>query len=135
MSSQRTENKINQHKKKDTHFENQPKVETGSYQHFDSTVSCQNFLGKIPDENTDSWVFYKGMGLMEHVNLDRLERLIHIPVHSRPDWLKNAREDAEELLWLACRASTNQDLASLEELDQEAGIMAERLQYRMDNEL
>ena len=48
---------------------------------------------------------------MEHVNLDRLERLIHIPVHSRPDWLKNAREDAEELLWLACRASTNQDLA------------------------
>ena len=135
MSSQRTENKINQHKKKDTHFENQPKVETGSYEHLDSTVSCQNFLGKIPDENTDSWVFYKGMGLMEHVNLDRLERLIHIPVHSRPDWLKNAREDAEELLWLACRASTNQDLASLEELDREAGIMAERLQYRMDNEL
>ena len=135
MSSQRTENKINQHKKKDTHFENQPKVETGSYEHLDSTVSCQNFLGKIPDENTDSWVFDKGMGLMEHVNLDRLERLIHIPVHSRPDWLKNAREDAEELLWLACRASTNQDLASLEELDREAGIMAERLQYRMDNEL
>ena len=54
----------------------------------------------------------KGTGLMEHVNLNRLERLIHIPVHSRPDWLKNAREDAEELLWLACRASTNQDLAS-----------------------
>ena len=78
---------------------------------------------------------YKRQGLMEHVNLDRLERLIHIPVHSRPDWLKNAREDAEELLWLACRASTNQDLASLEELDREAGIMAERLQYRMDNEL
>ena len=72
---------------------------------------------------------------MEHMNLDRLERLIHIPVSSRPDWLKNAREDAQELLWLASRARTNQDLASLEELDREAGIMAERLQYRMDNEL
>ena len=72
---------------------------------------------------------------MEHMNLDRLERLIHIPVSSRPDWLKNAREDAEELLWLASRARTNPDLASLEELDREAGIMAERLQYRMDNEL
>tara|TARA_Y100001933_G_C18957789_1_gene546767 strand:- start:506 stop:724 length:219 start_codon:yes stop_codon:yes gene_type:complete len=72
---------------------------------------------------------------MEHMNLDHLERLIHIPVSSRPDWLKNAREDAEELLWLASRARTNQDLASLEELDREAGIMAERLQYRMDNEL
>ena len=72
---------------------------------------------------------------MEHMNLDHLERLIHIPVSSRPDWLKNAREDAEELLWLASRARTNQALASLEELDREAGIMAERLQYRMDNEL
>jgi len=72
---------------------------------------------------------------MEHVNLDRLERLIHIPVHSRPDWLKNARAHAGELLRLACRECTSQDLASLEELDREAGIMAERLQYRMDNEL
>ena len=80
-------------------------------------------------------IFYRGMDLMEHGNLDRLERLIHIPVHSRPDWLKNAREDAEELLWLACRASTNHDFASLEELDREAGIMAERIQYRMDKEL
>ena len=69
------------------------------------------------------------------MNLDRLERLIHIPVSSRPDWLKNAREDAEELLWLASRARTNQDIASLEELDRGAGVMAERLQYRMDNEL
>ena len=110
-------------------------METESYEYFDSTVSCNNVLGKISDENTGSWVFYRGVDLMEHGNLDRLERLIHIPVHSRPDWLKNAREDAEELLWLACRASTNQDLASLEELDREAGIMAERLQYRMDNEL
>jgi hypothetical protein len=47
---------------------------------------------------------------MEHRNLDRLERIIHIPVSSRPDWLKNAREDAEELLWLASRASMNHDL-------------------------
>ena len=72
---------------------------------------------------------------MDYLNLDRLEKLIHIPVSSRPQWLKNAREDAEELLWLACRASTNQDLASLEELDREASSMADRIQYRMENDL
>jgi hypothetical protein len=72
---------------------------------------------------------------MEYLNLDRLEKLIHIPVSSRPQWLKNAREDAEELLWLACRANTNQDLASLEELDREASYMADRIQYRMENDL
>ena len=72
---------------------------------------------------------------MEYLNLDRLEKLIHIPGSSRPQWLKNAREDAEELLWLACRASTNQDLASLEELDREASSMADRIQYRMENDL
>jgi len=53
MSSQWAENKINQHKKKYAHFENQPKVKTGSEEHFDSTVSCNNFLGKISNENTD----------------------------------------------------------------------------------
>ncbi|MGB0655310.1 MAG: hypothetical protein ACPGMQ_07760 [Pirellulales bacterium] len=72
---------------------------------------------------------------MEYLNLDRLEKLIHIPVSSRPQWLKNAREDAEELLWLACRANTKQDLASLEELDREASYMADRIQYRMENDL
>ena len=72
---------------------------------------------------------------MEHMNLDRLERIIHIPVSSRPDWLKNAREDAGELLWLASRASMNHDLASLEELDREAGFMADRIQYSMENDL
>ena len=55
MSRQWAENKINQHKKKYTHFENQPKVEPGSEENFDSTVSCNNVLGKIPDENTDLW--------------------------------------------------------------------------------
>ena len=42
-------------------------------------------------------------------NLDRLERLIHQPVSSRPDWLKHAREDAQEVLWLAHRAANDQD--------------------------
>ena len=72
---------------------------------------------------------------MEHINLDRLERLIHTPVSSRPDWLKNAREDGDELLWLANRASMNHDLAALEELDREAGFMADRIQYSMENDL
>jgi hypothetical protein len=74
------------------------------------------------------------MMLMEYTNLDRLERLIHIPVSSRPEWLKNAREDAKEILWLAYRAHTNQDLGSLEELDREAGIMADTIQFRMEND-
>ena len=66
-------------------------------------------------------------------NLDELERLIHRPVSSRPDWLKHAREDAEELLWLAHRASNDQDFDRLAELDEDAAVLIERIERRMDS--
>ena len=66
-------------------------------------------------------------------NLDQLERLIHRPVSSRPDWLKHAREDAEELLWLAHRAGNDQDFDRLAELDEDAAILIERIERRMDS--
>jgi hypothetical protein len=66
-------------------------------------------------------------------NLDELERLIHRPVSSRPDWLKHAREDAEELLWLAHRAGNDQDFDRLAELDEDAAVLIERIERRMDS--
>jgi len=69
---------------------------------------------------------------MKH-NLDELERLIHRPVSSRPDWLKHAREDAEELLWLAHRAGNDQDFDRLAELDEDAAVLIERIERRMDS--
>ncbi len=66
-------------------------------------------------------------------NLDQLERLIHRPVSSRPDWLKHAREDAEELLWLAHRAGDDQDFDRLAELDEDAAVLIERIERRMDS--
>lgn len=68
------------------------------------------------------------------INLDRLERLIHQPVSSRPDWLKHAREDAREVLWLALRAETDQDFDTLFELDEEAALIADRIEDRMNRE-
>lgn len=65
-------------------------------------------------------------------NLDELERLIHRPVSSRPDWLKHAREDAQELLWLAQRAGNDQDYDRLTELDQDAAVMIEQIESRME---
>ena len=67
-------------------------------------------------------------------NLDRLQRLIHRPVSSRPDWLKHAREDAEELLWLAQRAGDDQNYDRLDELEQEAAAIADRIEERMDKD-
>ena len=66
-------------------------------------------------------------------NLDELERLIHRPVSSRPDWLKHAREDAEELLWLAHRAGNDQDFDRLAELDEDAAVLIERIERRMES--
>ena len=65
-------------------------------------------------------------------NLDRLERLIHRPVSSRPDWLKHAREDAEELLWLAHRAGDDQNFDRLLELEEDAAALIEQIETRME---
>jgi hypothetical protein len=73
--------------------------------------------------------------MMDITNFDRLERLIHKPLSSRPGWLKIAREDAAEILWLAHRARNNQDFKSLQEFDLQAGLLADGIQYRMDTDL
>jgi len=65
-------------------------------------------------------------------HLDQLERLIHRPVSSRPDWLKHAREDAEELLWLAQRAGNDQNFDRLAELDEDAAALIEQIESRME---
>ncbi len=65
-------------------------------------------------------------------NLDQLEQLIHRPVSSRPDWLKHAREDAAELLWLAHRASDDQNFDRLMELDEDAAALIEQIESRME---
>lgn len=67
-------------------------------------------------------------------NLDRLERLIHRPVSSRPDWLKHAREVAQELLWLAHRAGDDQNFDRLAELDEDAAALIEQIENRMEQE-
>jgi hypothetical protein len=65
-------------------------------------------------------------------HLDQLERLIHRLVSSRPDWLKHAREDAEELLWLAHRAGNDQNFDRLAELDEDAAALIEQIESRME---
>lgn len=74
------------------------------------------------------------MSMTGSTNFDRLERLIHKPLSSRPGWLKIAREDAAEILWLAYRAQANQDFESLQELDVQAGLLADGIQSRMDTD-
>ena len=73
--------------------------------------------------------------MMGITNFDRLERLIYKPLSSRPGWIKIAREDATEILWLAHRARDNQDFESLQELDIQAGLLADGIQHRMDTDL
>ena len=65
-------------------------------------------------------------------NIDRLQRLVHQPVSSRPDWLKHAREDADELLWLAQRASDDQNFDRLAELEDDAGTLIEQIENRLE---
>jgi hypothetical protein len=41
----------------------------------------------------------------------------------------------QRFLWLAHRARDNQDFESLQELDIQAGLLADGIQYRMDTDL
>jgi hypothetical protein len=61
---------------------------------------------------------------------DRLERLIYRPVSTRPDWLKAWRNEANYLLFLARRASDDEDDELLEELEAQAGDMADMVEAR-----
>jgi len=60
----------------------------------------------------------------------RLESLIYRPVSTRPDWLKAWRNEANYLLYLARRASDDDDLELLEELEEQAREMADMVEAR-----
>lgn len=60
----------------------------------------------------------------------RLESLIYRPVSTRPDWLKAWRNEANYLLYLARRASEDDDLELLEELEEQARDMADMVEAR-----
>jgi hypothetical protein len=67
-------------------------------------------------------------------SFDRLERLIYRPVSTRPDWLKAWRNEANYLLFLARRASDDEDDELLEELGAQAGEMADMVEARFRTE-
>jgi len=64
----------------------------------------------------------------------RLESLIYRPVSTRPDWLKAWRNEANYLLYLARRASDDDDLELLEELEEQAREMADMVEVRWQME-
>lgn len=63
-------------------------------------------------------------------DFDRLERLVYRPVSTRPDWLKAWRNEANYLLFLARRASDDEDDELLEELEAQARDMADMVEAR-----
>ena len=65
---------------------------------------------------------------------DRLERLLHRPVSSRPDWLKAWRNEAGYLLFLARRAADDDDGELVEELEDQAREMADMVEARLRHE-
>ena len=60
----------------------------------------------------------------------RLESLLHRPVSTRPDWLKAWRNEANYLLFLAKRASDDENFELLEELEEQAREMADMVEAR-----
>ena len=64
----------------------------------------------------------------------RLESLIYRPVSSRPDWLKAWRNEANYLLYLARRASDDDDYELLQELEDQARDMADMVESRLESE-
>ncbi|NDC63746.1 MAG: hypothetical protein EBZ59_07145 [Planctomycetia bacterium] len=61
----------------------------------------------------------------------RLEGLVYRPVSTRPDWLKAWRNEANYLLFLARRAADDEDEELLEELEDQAGEMADMVEARL----
>jgi len=62
---------------------------------------------------------------------DDLERLLHRPVSTRPDWLKAWRNEANYLLFLARRADDDDDEELLQELEDQARDMAAMVEARL----
>jgi hypothetical protein len=67
---------------------------------------------------------------LEGDSFERLERLIYQPVSTRPDWLKAWRNEAQYLLYLARRASDDDDLELLQELEDQAREMGDVVEGR-----
>jgi hypothetical protein len=61
----------------------------------------------------------------------RLEGLLHRPVSSRPDWLKAWRNEANYILYLARRATDDDDFELLQELEDQAREMADVVEGRL----
>ncbi len=76
-----------------------------------------------------SWLNSRLMALSGDEFL-RLESLIYRPVSTRPDWLKAWRNEANYLLYLARRASDDDDTELLEELEEQAREMADMVEAR-----
>ena len=64
----------------------------------------------------------------------RLESLVYRPVSSRPNWLKAWRNEANYLLYLARRASDDDDHELLQELEDQARDMADMVESRLASE-
>ena len=61
----------------------------------------------------------------------RLESLIYRPVSFRPDWLKAWRNEANYLLFLARRASDDDDEELFQELEDQARDMAAMVEAKL----
>lgn len=64
----------------------------------------------------------------------RLESLVYRPVSTRPDWLKAWRNEANYLLYLARRASDDDNIELLEELEDQARDMSDMVEGRLKAE-
>ena len=62
---------------------------------------------------------------------ERLESLIYKPVATRPDWLKAWRNEANYILFLARRASDDDNLELLAELEEQAHEMADMVEAKL----
>ena len=83
----------------------------------------------VGPEPRNSWVNSRLMALSGDEFL-RLESLIYRPVSTRPDWLKAWRNEANYLLYLARRASDDDDIELVEELEEQAREMADMVEAR-----
>lgn len=65
---------------------------------------------------------------------DRLLELLHRRLSTRPDWLKSWRNEAQYLLLEARRASDDEDDELLQELEDQARVMADQVEARLASE-
>ena len=62
---------------------------------------------------------------------ERLLELLHRRLSTRPDWLKAWRNEAQYLLLEARRASDDEDEESLQELEDQARVMADQVEAKL----